>query len=512
MRSLVPADSLVYLETNDLAATLQPIVDSKPFNEVAKKKPDLSALKGVQLAVAITGFETSEEKINDEQSVGKIQPHFVAIADTHAWQFQTVRFAEQKLGAFVADIYDSEPTLEEHEKGGGHYLTWTAKDGRKAFAFVNRNLIYFGNDESSIDKCLAVARGETDSIAKSGKVAASDPTVLASGYVSTDGVAEIANVFALKFAQDASEEPEVQSAIAGILPQILRNTITDVTWTATKTDQGYADKWQIGMPAEVAGLFTESFAVQDQSTQATSLNTTLLAQLPKDVQAATRYNLKNPQLAWRSVLAACQKNLTPTETKMGSEFVSALFEPYGIRDADMFLDSSGSKPSVSRNIVTAKLDPESEQSVVIAARGNDEETRKALSPELKPPKTTVEGGLNVWSTQNGDVQIAFDQDMIKIGSKDNLSKINGSRSGELVDLKADWAGQLAVSTAPIATGGVDSSLTREIVEMLTGEDPGEARSNSNYFTETRFSKAVMERKTTSDFGFIGWVIAQLADE
>src|SRR2546423_5483183 len=33
MRALAPADSLVYLETSDLAAALQPIVDSKPFNE-----------------------------------------------------------------------------------------------------------------------------------------------------------------------------------------------------------------------------------------------------------------------------------------------------------------------------------------------------------------------------------------------------------------------------------------------------------------------------------------------
>ncbi|MGB5013127.1 MAG: hypothetical protein WBO68_03780, partial [Pyrinomonadaceae bacterium] len=85
MRTLVPAETLVYLETNDLAVALQPIVDAKPFMEVAKSKPDLSALKGVQLAVAVTGFETSEEKLTDEHSVGRVQPRFVAVADTHAW-------------------------------------------------------------------------------------------------------------------------------------------------------------------------------------------------------------------------------------------------------------------------------------------------------------------------------------------------------------------------------------------------------------------------------------------
>src|SRR5258706_4185481 len=143
MRSLVPAETLVYLETNDLAAALQPIVDSKPFNEVAKSKPDFSALKGVQIAVAVTGFETSEEKLTDENSIGRVKPHFVAVADTHAWNYQAVGFAEKKLGAFVEKIYDSEPTLEKTDKNGGKYFTWTAKDGRKAYALVIDSLIYF---------------------------------------------------------------------------------------------------------------------------------------------------------------------------------------------------------------------------------------------------------------------------------------------------------------------------------------------------------------------------------
>ena len=189
MRALVPADSLVYLETNDLAAALQPIVDSKPFNEVAKSKPDFSALKGVQLAVAVTGFETSEEQVNEEQSIGRIQPHFVAIADTHAWNFQAVSFAEKKLGSFVEKIYDQSLTLEKSDKNGGKYFTWTADDGRKAYALVIDSVIYFGNDETSIEKCLAVRRNEADSITETGKVQPTDPKTLASGYVSTDGIA-----------------------------------------------------------------------------------------------------------------------------------------------------------------------------------------------------------------------------------------------------------------------------------------------------------------------------------
>ncbi len=248
MRSLVPAETLVYLETNDLAAALQPIVDSKPFTEVAKRKPDLSALKGVQLAVAVTGFETSEEKVNDEQSVGRIQPRFVAVADTHAWNYQAVAFAEQKLGSFVEDIYDSEPKLEKSDKHGGKYFVWTATDGRKAYALVIDNLIYFGNDESAIDKALAVRRGEADSITKINKIQPADAQTLASGYVSTDGVAQIAALIGVKFASESKEDSELQTAIVDVLPQLIRSSITDISWSAAKSEQGMEDKFVVEIP------------------------------------------------------------------------------------------------------------------------------------------------------------------------------------------------------------------------------------------------------------------------
>lgn len=248
IRALVPRETLVYLETNDLAAAIQPIIDSKPFTEVAKSKPDLSPLRGVQLAIAVTGFETSEEKLSDEQSVGRIQPRFVAIADTHAWNAQAVAFAEQKLGSFVEDIYDSEPKLEITDAKGGKYFVWTAVDGRRAYALVNDSIIYFSNDESVIEKCLAVRRGESESIVTTNKIQPAVTETLASGYVTTDGVAQIAALVGLKFANDSKEDNELQTAIVDVLPQLIRGSITDVGWTATKTEQGIEDKFVVEMP------------------------------------------------------------------------------------------------------------------------------------------------------------------------------------------------------------------------------------------------------------------------
>ncbi len=510
--TLVPAESLVYLETNDLAAALQPIVDSKAFAEATTTKPDFSTLKGVQLAVAVTGFETSEVAVTDEQAVGKVQPRFVAVADTHAWNYQAVAFAEKKLGSFVTEIYDSEPKLEKSDKHGGKYFTWTSQDGRKAFALVIDAVIYFGNDESAIDKALSVRSGQADSIAKTGKLSPHVPGNLASGYVSTDGVAQIAALASLHFASQASDEEEIQSAVAGILPQLIRGTVTDVSWSTSQTSEGIEDKWSVKMPTEVANVLNETIVAGDDTEPAKYVNNTIIAQLPKDTAVATQYNLKNPQMAWRSILLVAQSRLSSVEAKIVSEFGSLLFEPYGIRDPELFLSSFGStKYQKSHNIVTAKIDAQAEDTVVIAARGDSNLAIKALSADLKPLRPPVEDGLNIWTSSDLDIQVAFDGDMIKIASQEDLSKINGMRLGELSDVRSEHLRQLAVSKAPIATAGRDTTTTLAILNLLAREGHGDTQAVATYLTETRFTKTGMERRTVSDLGFIGWMIAQLAD-
>jgi hypothetical protein len=256
LRTLVPADTLVYLETNDLGAALQPAMD-RPSEEVKASKVDLASLKGIQLAVAVTGIETSEQKVSDEQSIGQIQPKFVAVADTHAWHFQAVRFAEDKLGAFVEKVYGSKPTLDEPERNGGRDMTWTAADGRKAYAFVVGSVVYFSNDRVSLDKVLAVRSGAAN-LASTGKVQTTMPDAMASGYASTQGIAQIADLAGLKVAATSGDYPQVQSAVAAILPQLIREMVTDVTWSEKKTDTGVSDTYQVRMPDNVTAALKDT--------------------------------------------------------------------------------------------------------------------------------------------------------------------------------------------------------------------------------------------------------------
>jgi hypothetical protein len=510
MRSLVPADTLVYLETNDLGAAIQPIIDSKPFNEVAKYKPDISAIKGVQLAVAVTGFETTEEKLTDEQSVGNIRPHFVAIADTHAWNWQAVGFAEKKLGSFVGNIYNSEPTVEQTDKNGGKYFTWTAKDGRKAYALVIGSLIYFANDESSIDKCLAVKRGETDSIAKAGKVTVSEPGTLASGYVGPDGIAQIANIVGLKLGSEASDESEVQTAIVSILPQLLRNSITRISWTANKTDLGIEDKYSIEMPPELASTLHKAMAPVGQMIFE---HTEILKAVPADVSSVTLYNLRDPLEAWQTLISTAQKQSGPMEGQYIPEFASLLLEPYGIRDPQKFL------LRLQDYIVTAKFGDDSEKVVAIAEEIRDGEISKKSEEIHKTPlitliepniKTNNEAGHEVYTSEDGDLKAMIEGPII-IGDSGGVSKcltsLNAPDNFSTL-LKDRW---LAFDNdyPSVLSFGKDRESFGLIARAISDVKSDGSQAESKFTTETKFNKDGIERRSFSDFGLIGSIIAQL---
>ena len=503
MRTLVPAETLVYLETNDLAAALQPIVDAKPFMEVAKTKPDFSALKGVQLAVAVTGFETSEEKLTDEHSVGRVQPRFVAVAETHAWNYQAVAFAEKKLGSFVANIYDSEPTLEKTDKHGGKYFTWTATanagGGRRAYALVIDSIIYFGNDETSIEKCLAVKRGETDSILKTGKIPVASPEVLASGYVSTDGIAQIAALVGLKFASEAVDESEVQSAIAGIMPRLIRGTVTDVSWTMTRGEQGIEDNYAIRMPAEIANVFNETIVFGYG-------NDEVLNQLPADSTQITVYHIKQPSVAWDSLLMTARKVTDPVAGKVIAEFSNMFFEPYGIRTPSTFLGSVG------YTIVTTRLGDGDDQVAVIATvdskAGVEASFLETLIPDKKPFGSA---NLERWSDLENDMAAVFVGQWVVLGDSQSVTKCNEEKpDGGFLATAHGKA--LSSSRASIKTFGRDPTTTRLLVSMLAREGHGDTQELSTYITETRFTKTGIDRRTNSDFGLIGSIIAQLGGD
>lgn len=498
-RTVVPADSLVYLETQDLGKALRAVTESESFRKAAASQPDLSAVDGIRMAVAVTGFETSEQQVTEENAVLNFQPRFVAVAETNAWNYQAVSFAEERLGNFVNDIYGGGVELAASQKYDGRYMVWTSPDGRKAFGLVIGSLIFFGNDETAIEKCVGVRRGEAESIANNSKLPSGE--LLASGYVSPDGAAQIANLATLQLAIGAGEEEEVRGFIARVLPEILRKSITEATWTAKRAEQGIEDSYSFAMTPEVGRVLSETIRSSERTPD-------VAAQfIPADVVSATRYDLANPQVAWRSLVLTAQQQTDGLSGEIIGAFSGALFEPYGVEKPEEFLASVGS------TIVTVRFDEEGENVVAIASAKDMEKLKGSLAEEIKigaqPEKIE---GADVWKSEDGELIFAVVGDKILLGHSESVQKcLLASAPGQDTGFRQRFV-EASALPAPAVTVGSDVDPTAALVTVLATRKSETESLSQRFRISTAFTPNAIQRVEVSDFGLIGAIVEQFARE
>lgn len=509
LRSLAPAETLVYLESKDLEKTLAALTENKAFGESSETKPDFSFLANTQLAVAVTGFEASKKELTEESEVLNFQPRFAAIADTHRWESTNLSLVESQIAKFARETYGDDAKLEKTEKSGAKWFTWTdASEDRKLFVAVSGSVIYLGNDETVIEKCLAVRRGEAENLTRNESLknalerGGNDEKRIAFGYVTTEGVPQVANLAGVFAAWRMSEDADVQSFTARVLPQILQKTAKEFVWTARNTEQGIEDRYFIKTQPEISNVFKETlvpvtFSNEFQKTRF----------LPPDAFSVTCYNLQNPPLAWRSVLLAAAKQTDETSGKIILQFSNSLFEVYGISDAESFLSAvSGGE------IVTAKFDEEGEKAVVIADVKDAEKLKKSIAGEINfktPPEKL--SNAEIWKSEDKLSAAAF--------TADN-KLIIGETESVLACLKAAETGQNFQSTeafrkisdngsspAIAATVTKDTETAGKIAGILGSPKEENKTVTSFYTTETRFDAGgAYERKTVSNFGLIGMIL------
>ena len=499
-RSVIPGDALAYLESSDLGKTPDAVTGNPKFQQLAKTKPNLSALSGVKVGIAVVGLEASEAPVTEENAIIDLQPHFVAVAETNAWGWQTKSFVEDRLGEFVNEAYGGAIELEITTRKDGEFYVWTSPAGQKAYALQQGSLVFFGNDETAIERCQAVRRGEVPSIAANGKIPEGDR--LAFGYVSEDGVGQIANLIGIQLAKGTGEDADVQSFVATVLPQILRNSTKELTWTASKTESGIEDKITIAVDNESATVFNETLV------PATAPDNGLASFVPDNTGTATRYLLRDPQVAWRSVVLTAGKKTDETSGMLLLAFSGSLFEPYGVEEPEPFLSSVGSP------ILTLKLVSDSEDAVVIAPIKDATKIKTSMAKEInfgRAPESQF--GAEMWKSEDGEVAVAFVNNFVVSGDAETVMKCLEARSLRAASPnETEFSRQLASSNAVAITVSNDAESLRKLVSTFSAVSDESSPAVLTSVTETRFNRNGIERRTLSDFGWIGSIIQQLANE
>lgn len=504
LRAFVPADAIVYLESKDLGETLDSLIRNPAWENGAAEAPDFSQLKNIQVAVAVTDFETAETQVTTESSVLKFKPHFVAVADTHQWKPTAVSIAENQVGRYARQIYGAEIKFEKSEKRDAKFFVWTnAADGRKLFAAVSGGVIYVGNDENLIDKCLSVGRGEAESLAKNENLARAreESAVgaekdLAFGYISSAGVGQIANLLGVSAAMQVSEQDAIKSFVAKNLPEIIGKSAKEIIWTARKNERGIEDKIIVKTDPEASTVFRETLPPAANQFQSSA---EFLPQ--QQFESVTFYNLQNPQLAWRSVLLVASKQMDAMSARLLINAANAFFAPYGIADGEGFLSAIGS------NVVTARFDEDGENSVVIADVKDLEKIKKSIFGEINfKAKPEIKNGGEIWQSADQDFAAAFVGNKIILGEREAvLNCLAAKASGKNFAQTVQFQNAIRENYAAV-TVAKDAETPAKIIETLGKAKENKPAYTSIYTTQTRFAGNGFERRTISDFGLLGMVV------
>lgn len=512
LRTLAPKETLIYLETNDLGKALNALTENQAFKENSSIKPDFSAFDDMQMAVAITGFATSENQVTDEQSVLNFKPKFTAIAETHAWSWQVNSLVEKNLNDFVKKNYGGQAKLERKSVNETERFTWTANDGRKTFAVVSGTQVFFGNDEESVYKCLSAKRGETENLLKNENLSAEYENAkgkLAFGFISNQGVKQIAEIVGVTVAVGQSEDENARGFIANILPQILNKSVKEITWTTNKTERGIEDEIFIKTEKEVADVLSETLVSSNQNSNE------FYNFLPLETFSVTRYNLKNPQIAFRSLLLTTAKQTDVINGKIIAAFSNSLLSSYGIADAEGFLSA------VDSEILTARLDENGDKKISLVKVKDFEKLKQTFREDVNFSQTNEkESDVEIWNSTDESFSVVLVKDVLIFGDAESVKKtleIHRKRQISPIETEKDFTknnlfSSLKKSKATSSTFTKDFETSEKVINVLGKVKESQQATYSNSLVETNFTKRGIERKYVSDFGFLGTIVEQFGEK
>src|SRR6201988_4529435 len=174
MANYAPADSLVYVEFNNLEGAAQAIQHSGAWQAAAgitKNQPATqnrllrtAARAGIgplpavlfaraQVALVVVGLNTTEE--NDTL---KVRPEIAIIAETHTSRWRTKPAAVEAVKQLANFAYGASMCAERN--GDAEYFECSIAGGeRKIVGAVDGTLVVIGNSDSAVRTCLEVRRG-----------------------------------------------------------------------------------------------------------------------------------------------------------------------------------------------------------------------------------------------------------------------------------------------------------------------------------------------------------------
>lgn len=536
MAGYVPADSLVYLEANNLPDIIKGLSETDSWRALAPPagiRSDLGEVGWLSRMAAWTGIGTAEAVVLSRAQVAiavlsleaadagetlKIKPRYGVIVEAHTSEWRTRAAVEKRIGDFARRAY-KEPTVEHKKIDDVEFMTWKAPSGdRQIIAAVMGSLAVIGTDENSVRTILAVKRGERPSLQGSLTLEEMRRRVdaehaAASGYVSPQGAAQFMELGIALSAGQFSDDPRVQGAIASMLPQ-LNKALGGAGWSARFDGGLVEDRYYFALQNGVAERLKGPLAPADAS----ALKASRL--LPQDTYRVTCYNYRDAAQAWRGINAALSSQLDALGAMTVSIVLKAMLTPYGIEEPETFLASIGSQ------VVTASLENGAGSTVTIVEVKDEAALRDFVTKRMGPrPRTERVGDAEFLISRDEKHGAASLVDgLLIMGAEANVRRCLEARAeGATLDKSRTFQqSQKSSASAGVTTLTDDDAPAWSVITAIAQQPAARTRPFNEAeteralnqlpytITETNLVEGGFERRTRSAFGQFGTLISQFS--
>ena len=515
MANYAPADSLVYVEFNNLAEVARaiqrtdvwqaaaPITQTKPTSQnrfmATAARAGIGPLPAVlfaraQVALVVVGMNTAEE-----QDTLKVRPEVAIIAETHTSRWRTKPAAVEAIKQLANFAYGASMCAERTENA--EYIECSVAGGdRKIAGVVDGTLIIIGNSDNAVRSCLEVRRGtrpslRTDSELLKVRSSVTSGKTLGFGYISPANSAKLFSWAAPLLMGKAPGDQQLEQLLAVSAGKVLRG----VAWTANSSPGGIEDRFLFSLEPGVVSRLQPAFEIAERDENFWKL-------VPEGFQSLTIYRNKAPATAWTSLDSAVAFKLDALPAVLFGSLLRSSLSVYGISDPKEALTT------LSPPLLTLKPSQGAEGSILVARVNDEARLRRSLTQEVfKADKGEILEGLESNPDPAKEFAAVFADGYVMLGKTENMrASLAAVRNNAAHDKALRQSAQ--ESSAPIVTYANDEARVNNFISTLlklqgrrlSNEEVANLQNTLRRFgfssTETRLNAFGIERTTHSAFG------------
>jgi len=534
MASYVPAESIAYIEANDLAQVADGLSHTEAWRALAEplgaprqlishprlvsfaRWTGIGTAESVLLARSQFAVCFAQPQATESGVTLTIKPLAALVIETHTSQTRMRSTIEKYVDQLAHESYGSEVVVIRKQVNGADLQEWsTADNSRRLILSIVDTIAIVGNDESLVMSCLDVHARKHKSLAEDNQFQLArqnlvDARSAVFAYVPKEGVKAVVQAWALSRAEASADA----ASVAPLIANTFGNLIDGFAWATRYDEAGAEDHCHV--------FLSHGVAQQLSSAAPESLNSIEVSFIPADAASVSIYNLRDAKSFWSQLNAVVSSHSDVVGAIASRPLLQGLLAPYGIRDADRFFAAVGPRVQITRL--------EQNAPAVLITEAFDQEALKKIAADRVGVNAKVEqvGQAQMFVSSSDNWAAAFLGKYFLTGPADEVRRcVEAKAGGESIGRLAgfDRARSAVDMSLPIFSLSFadDRGSAISLVELFSKQERSAFSTNAAAIRDSaaslKYSASVITIKNDSvewtarsSFGLVGSLLTTFAPE